>query len=391
MAGLPLPPVPFIKTFANIVADYAAAAQGSSSTPLDFSEGSVFLALAEATAGNVDWLQKLYLFTLLTQRLYTSQGPWVDTWTADYMPAVPGTSSPRLPAAPASGAVTFSRANPQSQAIVPVGAQVASFDGSQVYQVNADTTNSAYSATIIPGGGFIIPAGQEGLDITVTALNPSTAANVQANTITLLQSSVVGVDTVNNAAPLTTGSNPESDAALKARFVQYIASLSKATDGAIAYSITSLQQGLQVAEHDNVDPNGATDYGNVVVYVDDGSGNPSSATVQAALAAATGVKAAGVRIMVLGATTLVANVSMTIVSAVGYYHPTVIAAVGNAIGAYIDSLGIETTLPFTELIHVAYSASPGVTNVIGTTLNGGTSDLVPGFGQTIKLSNLSIQ
>jgi Baseplate J-like protein len=378
---------PYTKQFAQIVQDFAAAAQASSETELDFDVGSIWLALAEATAGNADWLQKLYLFALSVTRLATSQGTWVDTFTADYMPVVPGTTTPRLPATTATGQVTLSRATPQSQAVIPVGTLVATFDGSQVFQVYADPTNAAYSVAIIPGGGFILAAGVSSINVGVQALNPGSLGNVLANTITIIQSSVIGVDTVTNAAPFVSGMDPETDAQLKARFQLYIQSLREGTVGAIEYAVVSLQQGMQVAVHANVDPNSATDYGAITVYVDDGSGNPPAATVQNAATAVFAVCAAGTRPQVLGATTLSANVQMTISTAAGYYHPTVVAAVVNAVGAYVDTLGLENPLSFTRLASVAYSASPGVTDVTGVTLNGGTSDLTPSMGQTIKIGS----
>jgi hypothetical protein len=382
---------PFTKTFATITQDFTAAAQATSETPLDFRVGSVWLALAEAVGGNVDWLQKLYLFALTTERLATSQGPWVDTWTADYMPPFPGTSSPRLPATSALGTVQFSRSTPQNQAIIPVGSVVATFDAQETFQVVADNTNTSYSATITPGGGYIIPAGVPSVNVPVSGLNPGSDGNVQANTITLIQSSLIGVDNVTNLGPITSAQDPETDSQLKARFVQYIASLSQGTDQALQYAITSLKQGLQAVVHDNVDTDGATDYGNVIIYVDDGSGNPPSTTVASALTAVQNVHAAGVRISVLGATMLPVSVSMTIITGAGYYHPTVVAAVGNAIETYIDNLGLEQPLPYSEVIHVAYSASQGVTNVLNTTVNGATSDITPGMGQTCKVTSLSIQ
>lgn len=390
MAGLPLPPVPYTKTFAQIVSDFAAAAQASSQTPLDFNTGSVFLALAEATAGNADWLQKLFLFSLLVERLQTSQGSWVDTWTADFMPPVTGTSSPRLPASPASGVVNFSRSTPQNQAIVPVGTLVATFDGSQVYQVLADTTNPAYNATIIPGGGFVIPAGQVTLSATATALTPGTGGNVLANTITLLQSSIIGVDSVNNPAPFTVGLDQESDDALKARFKLFILSLRAGTEGAIGFAITSLQQGLSYTIHENVDPGGGIDYGAVSIFIDDGSGSPPATVVTNALNAVNLIRAAGVRPEVVGATRLLATISLTITVNSSYNNQIVNSAVGNAIGAYVDSLGLEQTLPYSEIAHVAYNASPGVTNVTSVLLNSGTSDLVPAMGQTIKVNNVAV-
>lgn len=389
-SGLPLPPVPFTKSFAQIVNDYAAAAQAQSETPLDFTEGSVFLALAEASGGNVDWLQKLYLFALLVERLQTSQGGWVDTFTADYMPPVDGSNSPRLPATPATGQVTFSRNNPQSQAIVPVGALVATFDGLQVYQVYADSTNSAFSATIINGGGFIIPAGQASLNVGVQALNPGTPGNALANTITLIRSPIVGIDTATNPAAFTTALDEETDAALKLRFKAFIASLAAGTVGAITYAIQSLQQGLQVAVHENIDPNGATDYGALTIYVDDGSGAPSNTLVQKASTAVTGVRAAGVRPQVLGATTLTASVILSVQINMSYNAQLVQGAVTNSVSAYVNDLGLENTLHITEIATIAYQASGGVTNVTGVSVNGTFFDLVPTMGQTIKIGTLTV-
>ena len=382
-----LPPVPYTKSFAQIVSDFAAAAQGSSETPIDFDVGSVFLALAEATAGNADWLQKLYLFALLISRLQTSQGLWVDSWTADYMPAVAGTNSPRLPANNSSGGVTFSRFAPQSQAVIPVGTLVAAPGATPiVFQVYADPTNAAYNATIIPGGGFVIPAGQGSISVNVQALGQGTIGNVLANSISVIQSSVVGVDTVTNPAPFINGLAQESDAALKARFKLFIASLRAGTVGAIGFAITSLQQGLQYTIHENVDPNGDADNGAITVYVDDGSGNPPVTTVQNASTAVNGIRAAGVRDSVVGASILSANISLTISIAAGYNIPLVIAAVQNAVGAYVNNLGLENPLPFSMIEFVAYSASPGVTNVTNTLLNSATADLIPGPGQTVKVN-----
>ena len=55
---------------------------------------SIFTNGYLTTGGNADGLQKLYLFALSVTRLATSNGAWVDTFCADYMPNVPGTTSP---------------------------------------------------------------------------------------------------------------------------------------------------------------------------------------------------------------------------------------------------------------------------------------------------------
>jgi hypothetical protein len=102
----------------------------------------------------------------------------------------------------------------------------------------------------------------------------------------------------------------------------------------------------------------------VLVYVDDGSGAIPPATLAAAAAAVNATRAAGVSCGVFPATTLVAYVVMTIQTAGGFLHPTVVAQVQAALATYIS-----------------------VQNV---TLNNKTIDLVPGPGQTIKAGVMAV-
>jgi uncharacterized phage protein gp47/JayE len=325
---------------------------------------------------------------LAVTRLTTSQGIDVDSWTADYMPAVPGTTSPRLPAVAATGLVTFSRISAGANAIViPVGAKLQTSDASQQFAVYADPTNPAFTST---ANGYLLPANTSSVNVPVAATLAGAGGNVAAGFISQLQSSVAGIDTVGNPAPFVNGKDAESDAALKSRFVQYIASLREGTEGAIKFAISSLQQGMQTAIHEQADTNQATDFGMVTVFIDDGSGAPSAMLVAAANNVVAAVRAAGVRMGVYGASTLLANVSMTIVSQTGFNHPAVVGAVQNALGAFINGLGLEATLPITQLAAVAYAVA-GVQEVqTGFTVNSGASDLVPGWGQSIKAGTISV-
>ncbi len=54
------------------------------------------------------------------------------------------------------------------------------------------------------------------------AAQSGAGSNVQAGTITVLTTPIPGVDLVINAAPMAGGDDPESDAALRARFTLYI-------------------------------------------------------------------------------------------------------------------------------------------------------------------------
>jgi hypothetical protein len=382
------------QSFATIVSQIVAGMQGRTRVLADFAVGSVLRAFAEAYAGVALWLQGMILKVLQVTRLATSQGIDVDSWTADYMPGAPsgqilstGQASPRLPASAATGLVTFSRITAGANAIViPVGAQLQTSDGSQQFTVYANPKNSAYSSIL---NGYVLPANTNAIDVSAQANTPGSAGNVVAGFISQLQSSVPGIDTVSNS-PFINGKDAETDAALKARFVQYIASLREGTEGAVTFAVSSLQQGMQIAIHEQADPNQATDYGMVTVFIDDGSGAPSGTLVTAANNAVAAVRAAGVRIGVYGASPLLANVSMTVVSQAGLSHPTVVGNVQNALGSFINGLGLEATLPITQLAAVAYGVA-GVQEVQnGFTVNASTADLVPGWGQSIKAGTIAV-
>ena len=91
-----------LQTFATLVQNMAAAVQGAASQLLDLSVGSVLRALLEASASVALWLQWLIVLVLNMTRAATSQGPALDSWMADF-------SFTRLPAAAATGQITFSR------------------------------------------------------------------------------------------------------------------------------------------------------------------------------------------------------------------------------------------------------------------------------------------
>jgi lysozyme len=58
---------------------------------------------------------------------------------------------------------------------------------------------------------------------------------VSAGQINTITQALTGIDTVTNVTGFLNGSDAESDAALRTRFIAYVASLSKATKNAIGY------------------------------------------------------------------------------------------------------------------------------------------------------------
>jgi hypothetical protein len=369
------------KNYSTLVSDFAAAVQGSASALLNFVAGTVLRALAQANASVVMWLQGLVLQLLTVARLATSTGSDVDSFLADFS-AFGG----RLAAVKSTGQVTFSRATPTIATAVPVGAIVASGDGSQQFTVIADPTNVAYSSAF---NNYPILVGISSVSVTVQAVNGGAGGNVSAGGISILQAGIAGVDTVSNASAFTNGLNAESDAAVKIRFQNWMGSLFNASESAITFAIQSVNQNLQVQIIEQ--PAGSP---NVLIYVDDGSGAIAGSLVTAASTAANSVRAAGVSVGVVAASKVTANASMTITTAAGYVHATVVGQVGAAVAAYINGVGLQATPALSTVSYGAIFAAafgvPGVTDVTNLLLNGGSLDIVPVAGQTIKTGTVSV-
>jgi len=342
-----------IKTFTQMLQDWASAAQGAANALLDFDVGSILRAIAEAQGGVGLWLQGAILQLLATTRLSTavaaagannSVGPAVDSFVGDF-------KIDRLPAIVASGEVTFARYTPTNAATIAVGTLIQTADGTQTFEVVADPTQGAYNAL---QNAYIIPAGTASVAATVEALAGGGGGNISAGTLTVLQSGISGVDTVTNAAAFTNGVNAETNGALATRFANYLASLSKGTVPAIEYAVAAVQQNLQCTVV--VQPLEAPQ---VLVTVDDGSGDIAEALVGAALAAVQAVIAAGISVSVLAAIKVTADVNMTIGVAAGFNASTVQGQVQTALTNYINGIGLGNPLSYFALPGVAL-AVPGV-------------------------------
>lgn len=368
------------QSFATIVQNSVTAVQGTAKTLVDPTVGSVLRAFLEANAAIALWLQGLVMQVAALTRFATSSGSNADSWAADY-------GFTRLPAQAAQGSVTFSRFTNTTQAVIPVGSQVQTADGTQKYTVIADTTQTAYNSTL---NAYVIAAGTSSANATVQAVNTAAASNAVAGFINTLSQSIPYVDTVTNAAGFTNGSDPESDAAFRTRFVAYIASLSKATKTAIGTAITSLQIGLVYTLTENFTYAGSAQQGYFYVVVDDGSGSPSGTLLASVTNAVDAARPVGTSFAVFAPVVVTANVAMTITTSSGYIHSAIVTLVQAAIAAYVNTLPLGTSLTYTRLAQIAYDASPAVTNVTGVTLNSATADLTATAQQVIKLGTNSV-
>lgn len=369
-----------LTTFSSAVQRFASAARAAAAVSLDFTVGSALLALGEANAAIVLWLQWLIVKALSATRITTSVGGDVDTFVQQF-------GMTRLPASPASVYLTFARYTTGQAAFIPVGTTAVTADGTQSFAVVANTANEFWD----PLGGYDIAAGTQLIAVPAVAVTPGSLGNVSANTINLVSSALPYVDTVTNNAPATGGMNAETDAALQSRFVLFVNSRTRGTPAAIAYAIESLQQGLfyQILENEN--SAGVTQYGFFTVILDDGSGAPPSSLLNAVGTAIEAVRGLCITFAVVAPTPLPAVVSMILTAAPGYTKSTLQAAVANAILVFVESLQVGQVLPYTRVAALAYSV-PGVLEVDAILLNGGTANIGGGLGVVVRgtLANITI-
>jgi phage-related baseplate assembly protein len=373
-----MPTLP-VQSFAVTVQTAIAGIQGRASKLINFAIGSTLRAIAEGFAGVFLWFQAMVLQVLLATRLSTSTGTDVDTFTVDFMPALPGTvtatlpkGSPRLGAKPASGTVTFSRFTASPSALfIPVGATVQSNDGNNIFTVLADPTLPTFSAV---AQGYTLPANTSAIAVPVINTTPGSAGNVAVGTISVITSALTGIDQVINNTAFTNGADFESDDSLKVRFSNYILGLSRGDLFGLVASLegAALDSQFTITEGYNYD--GSYRPGYFFVVADDGSGTPGPTFINAMMAAADAVRPLSIQMDVFSPVILFATVAMQITTAQGFDHNTVVAQVAAVIAHSINALGLGVDLQYSMIPGWAYSVA-GVTRVSAITLNQKAGDL----------------
>lgn len=369
-----------LQNFGTLVANMGARVQGATTTLLDFSIGSVTRAIQEASAAQALWLQMLVLQVLMATRLSTSTGAQVDSWFADY-------GLTREPAVWSTGFLSVYRYAPVASATLLVGTTVLTGDTTQTFIIGADPTVPGYDPTLGSGlGGYVIPAGTASLaHIPITAAVAGPGGNVSAGTISLL-GGIAGIDYCANPAATFGGLAAETDAAMKARFPLFIASLDRATLTAIESAIVGVQQGLTYNVEVNQDEVGNFRPGHFVVVLDDGSGAPSAALKAVVYAAIDLIRSACETFSVQSPTVAFVSINLTLTVGQGTSKAALLAPLQLAIAAYVNGLAVGATLAVSRIAVIAYSISPYVTNVSGITVNNGAADIVPGASSVVKLA-----
>jgi len=317
-----------LKTFSQLIEDMGAALQSSATTLVDVSIGSVIRAIFEANASVVLWLQWVVLEVLRTTRAATSAGTDLDTWMGDF-----GVS--RLPATAASGLVTFSRFASNLPALVPLGTVVKTSDGSCSFVVTEDSTISTWQPT---SSGYILPIGVSSTNLPAVCTSNGSFGNVLAGTITVIASSLPGVDQVVNSNAMTNGVNLETDTSFRNRFHNYLASRACATLTAVRVAIANVRQGLNYTIEENTNSDGSARSGSFLVIVDDGSGYPSSNLIASVYSAIDVVRPIGTTFFVIPPNVLSVNVSLSITMDQSSAPQSMTSGIQTCITDYLNSL-----------------------------------------------------
>lgn len=366
-----------VKPWTQLVSDQIATwGAGVGVTPV-LSEGDFLLAIFEAVAGQMDFLQAQNQIVLNLTRAATSTGDDLDSWMADF-------SFPRLAATFATGPVVLSKLQPsQSPILVSAavliggvyvgGVLVQTQGGAIVYQVIPDTTEPTYDSN---SNSYILPAGASSMTATVQAVVAGTLGNVAAGAISQLASQSP-VDTVNNIVPLGNGFNAESDADYRSRFVLYLGTLAKATGAAILAAAKSVQQGVQVSLLENTTPQGTTQLGAFTAFISNGAAGVSSALLASIYSAVYATRAFTVTPYVTAAIPQNVTIALAVHIAAGFSIVTVQPLVQSAVITVVDSLAAGETLYVSEVMEAALSVSGVVAVQPSVMLNGVSADITP--------------
>jgi hypothetical protein len=299
----------------------------------------------------------------------------------------------RIASAPSVGTVTFTPISASTtSSYIQVGTLTQTASGTQ-FIVVADSGQTAYTAS-----GYLIPAGSlTAISITVQCLTAGVSGNVAANTIVSLVSGLGSTTPLNsyvvtNPQGFTNGSAGETDQALATRFQNVFQSGRWATRLAIATAIAGSGVNLTYQIAEGVNAANAATVGFFTVFVNiigSNSSTPNSVLTSVSNAVNL-VKALGISYTVVAPTLsaipaiAVLHVDPNYILIPGNTLASVQTAANAAYSGYVNNIGLSLTNTTTLLSYAKVSAVlvtvPGVLNVSGFTLNGGTTDITAPFG-----------
>ena len=199
----------------------------------DFNEGSVTSTLVRVLARELK-----FLYETMDQAYRRAFIDEASKPALDYVVALLGIT--RNEAVKAKGKGTFARqAATPDRVEIRLGTRVADVRGRVFETTEADE----------------IPANQPSVEIEVQAITPGRDGNVAANTITIMPTPPIGVNSVTNNKALEGGEEEEPDAQLRERAKHALETSGKATLNAIKFAVRDVDGvvGVEVADYSSDD------------------------------------------------------------------------------------------------------------------------------------------
>uniref|UniRef100_A0AAU6W2Z8 Baseplate J-like protein n=1 Tax=Pseudomonas phage Touem01 TaxID=3138548 RepID=A0AAU6W2Z8_9VIRU len=332
-----------VKDFVSITASMINWMRASTRKISDYNVGSVARTLVEAPAAEIDELYQ-QMFIGIKEAIPVSV---YNSFSFDALPAIAAAGLVRVQMTPSS-------------ADVLVQAGTTFFAPGLL-----STYSSLEDVTIKAGSSFV--------DILVLADSTGTAGNITEGQNFTLTPSPSTFLSASNLSGFSSGQDQETPDEQKLRFAAYIDSISRATNNALRYGLTTARlyddagnitervaTGITIEPYLE-DPN--QPIGLVECYIHNGVGNTSAALVSEASkiiegyydpsgVAVAGYKAAGIPTPVYAATEVLQNVTGVLTQLDGYDKPTLVNDATSAIYSYIQSLPIGSECVISEVIHI---------------------------------------
>lgn len=232
---------------------------------------------------------------------------------------------------------------PTTQMIIPMGASFSTGD------VNS-------SLLFQTRDNYIVNPDQASITVTVYANTAGIAGNVNANTITYVQSNVYNVARVYNKESFLTGTDAESYDKTKTRFQLYIESIGRATKNAIKYGALTVPEVHSVYVYEQV--------GLVTVYVADANGNLSDTLKTAVESVLEDYRPAGIQLVVSAMTKTLVDVSAEITfSNSDLVTQQTLNVLSQTVQNYLNSLEADSDLIVAQLVKTLINADDNILDV----------------------------
>lgn len=370
-----------VKTHAKFVSDMAASWAADLGIEPSLPEGDPVLAWFESVASQLENVLGQIQVINAFARASTANGADLDSFfDGDF-------GFPRLQPQKANGIVTFSlRSIRNTATVINLGSLVQNADGSQVFEVIADTNIAGWSSE---QNAYLIPSGQLSVDARVRALLAGSGGDLQPGKVISI---ITGnADAVTNENAFSGGTDVETDADYRKRFPLWINSRSKATRDAIFEAVIELVPNVKLVENrrpptEDV-PDGPEEEAYFTVIIDDGTGDPPDSLITLVTQAVEAVRGFTIEFSVIKPQAEDLQVAMTINVDPDFEEGTVSGNVRTALFEYVNGLEIGKSLYLSKLITVASNVE-GVLNVEAesTTVNTLEQDFVATQFQVLRLA-----